>query len=111
MFELPRRLKPEVFLDAASVEVLTEDSAQSLARLFYVEHSTWNVIRRTKRLKVFYPALATNKNQISTSIVQDLFESVSNAGTNGQAQYFTPSEWGKILAIALPDVSADPHGI
>lgn len=41
------------------------------------------------------------KSQIAPSIIQDVFESAANAADKGQAQWFTPIEWARILALPL----------
>jgi len=41
------------------------------------------------------------KSQISPAVIQSLFESVGNAAVKGQAQWFTPVEWARILALPL----------
>jgi hypothetical protein len=42
------------------------------------------------------------KSQISPAIIQNLFESAANAAAKGQAQWFTPEPWARILALPLP---------
>lgn len=52
------------------------------------------------------------KTQINPGILQDFFESASNAAGKGQAQFFTPPDWAAVLAIPLPryrPVLIDPH--
>jgi len=41
------------------------------------------------------------KTQIHPTILQPFFESASNAADKGQAQWFTPPEWGRTLSRAL----------
>src|SRR5262245_39750107 len=43
-----------------------------------------------------------NKSSISPAIIQDLFDSARNAADKGQAQWFTPLDWGKALTLPLP---------
>lgn len=42
-----------------------------------------------------------NKNKINANVLQELFDSASNAGAKGQAQYFTPADWAKVLSLPL----------
>src|SRR5436190_7332711 len=39
---------------------------------------------------------------INPAIFQPFLESAPNAGQKGEAQYFTPIEWGQVLSSALP---------
>ncbi len=41
------------------------------------------------------------KSSISPAVVQTLFDSASNAADKGQAQWFTPVEWARALALPL----------
>ncbi len=43
------------------------------------------------------------KTKIAPSLLQEMLDSASNASAKGQAQYFTPPEWAKILSYPLPD--------
>src|SRR5579859_100045 len=42
------------------------------------------------------------ETNINPAILQPLFESATNARDKGQAQWWTPIEWGKVLITALP---------
>lgn len=41
------------------------------------------------------------KSNIHPSILQPFFESAKNAADKGQAQWFTPPEWGRLLSLPL----------
>jgi predicted RNA methylase len=43
------------------------------------------------------------QTRINPLIHQELLESATNAAAKGQAQYFTPVPWAKVLALPLPD--------
>ena len=43
------------------------------------------------------------KSSVSPLAVQTLFDSASNAAEKGQAQWFTPLEWARILSLPLND--------
>ena len=42
------------------------------------------------------------KSNINPAIFQQMLESAPNASAKGQAQYFTPVEWARALALPLP---------
>jgi hypothetical protein len=42
------------------------------------------------------------KTSISPEILQPMFEAAANAADKGQSQFFTPIEFGRTLAVALP---------
>ena len=43
------------------------------------------------------------KSSIAPSTVQTLFDSAANAASKGQAQWFTPVEWARVLSLPLND--------
>lgn len=43
-----------------------------------------------------------NRASVAPGIIQELFDSAANAAHKGQAQFFTPTEFGKALARLLP---------
>ena len=43
------------------------------------------------------------KSSIAPAAVQTLFDSAANAASKGQAQWFTPIEWARILSLPLND--------
>src|SRR4051812_13908724 len=42
------------------------------------------------------------KTNINPEIFQDMLDSAANAGSKGQSQFFTPTDWGQRLALPLP---------
>jgi hypothetical protein len=44
-----------------------------------------------------------NKSSVVASAVQTLFDSAANAANKGQAQWFTPLDWARALALPLND--------
>jgi len=44
-----------------------------------------------------------NKSSVAASAVQTLFDSAANAANKGQAQWFTPVEWARVLSLPLND--------
>jgi hypothetical protein len=42
------------------------------------------------------------KTNINPEIFQQMLETAPNAGAKGQSQFFTPAEWGQVLALPLP---------
>ena len=44
-----------------------------------------------------------HKSSIAPSAIQTLFDSAANAANKGQAQWFTPIEWARVLALPLND--------
>jgi predicted RNA methylase len=44
-----------------------------------------------------------HRTAIAPDLIQDLLESAPNALSKGQAQYFTPLAWARLLAKPLPD--------
>ncbi len=42
-----------------------------------------------------------NKSSIANNILQELLDSAANAADKGQAQWFTPPDWAKVLSIPL----------
>lgn len=45
-----------------------------------------------------------NKSSIDPRCLQQVYDSASNAAGKGQAQWFTPTRWGRALASALPSI-------
>jgi len=43
------------------------------------------------------------KSSIAPSAIQTLFDSAANAAVKGQAQWFTPVEWARVLSLPLND--------
>jgi hypothetical protein len=43
------------------------------------------------------------KSSIAPSAIQTLFDSAANAAEKGQAQWFTPIEWARVLSLPLND--------
>jgi hypothetical protein len=41
------------------------------------------------------------KSSIANNILQELLDSAANGGDKGQAQWFTPPDWAKVLSIPL----------
>jgi len=44
------------------------------------------------------------KSSIAPNALQAVLDSARNAGAKGQAQWHTPFEWGRALALPLPDL-------
>ena len=43
-----------------------------------------------------------NKSRIAPTVLQEVFDSAKNAAVKGQAQWFTPDSWARLLTLPLP---------